>query len=124
MLLNKNTTQTTKTTNLELNATNSSQKLASNNNKKLTSEIISSMPSLSQVLEMGFSVESVEHALGELGEDTRPERLVSWLLQHPELHKVSYLYFRLMNRNQYILIKCFIIDILLIVIKSSIHDRP
>ncbi|XP_066913164.1 E3 ubiquitin-protein ligase HERC2-like, partial [Clytia hemisphaerica] len=64
-----------------------SQKTTTKSSKKLSSEMIASMPSLSHVLEMGFTVESVEHALNELGEDTRAERLVSWLLQHPEVQK-------------------------------------
>ena len=67
--------------------TRTSQKTTTKSSKKLSSEMIASMPSLSHVLEMGFTVESVEHALNELGEDTRAERLVSWLLQHPEVQK-------------------------------------
>ena len=72
----------------KLPATNLPSKL--NPKNKLNKETIALMPSLSRVLEMGFSMESVQHALNELGEDTRAERLVSWLLQHPEVRKVGY----------------------------------
>ena len=70
----------------KLPATNPQSKL--NPTNKLNKGTIALMPSLSRVLEMGFSIESVQHALNELGEDTRAERLVSWLLQHPEVQKV------------------------------------
>ena len=72
----------------KLPVTSVSSKLSTNPSKSSNKAAIALMPSLARVLEMGFSVESVQHALNELGEDTRAERLVSWLLQHPEVQKV------------------------------------
>ena len=93
-MLQSESTTTTETKQSQTNETNnkSQQSLAltsstipsskSKPKRKLTEDMVLSMPSLSLVLEMGFSLESIEHALNELGENTQPERLVSWLLQH------------------------------------------
>lgn len=67
-------------------ATNQSKDLITLVNK--TSEMINSNPMLKLLVEMGFPVTYIEHAMKELGEGARPEQLVSWLLQHPDL-KVS-----------------------------------
>ena len=70
----------------KLQTTSVSSKL--NPTNRLNKGTIALMPTLSRVLEMGFSIESVQHALNELGAEPRAERLVSWLLQHPEIQKV------------------------------------
>ena len=62
----------------------------------MQNESKNSLDLFDQLVGMGFSVDSIQRGFLELGNQIRPELLVAWLLEHPNV-EVSYFVFTCSN---------------------------